>query len=370
MVLVGTDNGYIFRRGGPNNYSVVYEVPSPASHAILVNPIWQISVIYTDKRNIFSAWDSVFAIYSTNGGKTWVERGQINNLPGGIYDLIGIKGLLWPLDEEGHVWSETGPTPNDVYKSPDFKVPSFDLVGDAAVILSCEEGSVAPSVVADGYVWCQNQDSNVVNPFDPIQQTLSRCDYDGSDPQDFAVPWPLDVVPIDRAEHYTSMSTWPVIARIATWPRSSTVPNYIISTDVTNPAVPAFTFTAISETYIAYVLPITNQIMLAVACSGTTGTIYRSTDGGTSWVAVLGPTTKLGRGSFQAGELIARDALASNIWVASSVPYIYHSTDLGLTWEEETVDVSSLAIPPRDWESIAAGESAGSTGFATLIGAT
>lgn len=186
--------------------------------------------------------------------------------------------------------------------------------------------------------------------------TLWRLDLeDGASPTSFPIT-------VDKSAYRINqfiLNGTPGTDRLVAWSWDDFMP--IMTIDITDPDAPAIDwsdYAPFGEFQLASdVVPVTNQVIIANTYNddvdeldeyGVRGAIWRSADGGATWGNVVAETTRLGQA--QDPEFVGADneinAIAvdpknrDNLCVALSVPYVYHSEDMGLTWDFDTVDLS------------------------------
>lgn len=195
-----------------------------------------------------------------------------------------------------------------------------------------------------------------LNPNDP-DPNLYKVAYDGS--QFAAYP----ILPENKTDR--PLQGWYGVDRLVIF--DSGDDESILSIDITDKDNPIATVEVSlgANEDVQHVQPVTTNVIIAVTYNDVDwptilGSIWRSDDGGITWDRVVGPTDHLGPGPDEYVNRYSAVAVdfddPNHIWVAHRAPYIFHSADQGLTWEEETIDLSQLtpygADIPQEWAAI------------------
>lgn len=400
--LISTDNGFIFRRNGPNDYSLVFHgsgLPSTDHDAVgEIIGFGPNAPMFNDPAKI-TCWpaseDLRHSLYSSDSGATWTvgtvtlpsPSSPANPPKDGSYNTL--------MDEDGHVYLSVSITGHQwLVKSTDYTASTFAALIDATALGLPSYTFRFATYVADGWIWWMLGGSGVGG------STLHRWATDGT----AHASWTVSGQPVGLNLGSYGLSGWPRTKRLVCWAWAGDSP--ILSIDVTDPTNPAFTWSIDRpfgargpnfESNIEWdIVPLTNQILIGNAVHTDSaspghntdpnfdlhGTIWRSADGGATWSNVVSDTTNLGVAATYAGDgydnemsAVAPDPTDNNhIWAAMCPPYVYHSADQGATWDFETVDLSVCdpfgGVRPQEWCGISVTGTASppSTGSAFVFG--
>lgn len=360
-LLLGTDNNFILKRQASGDYAIVWcgppGVPLDEVHdtengivAFGTLPIGVESNL--NQIATFTNYDPSVVIFSELAGDSW-DHQYAANISGYRYnnkEAYGLQGYgdSWNVDRDGTVVIITSEpaTPFHIHVifSANWKGVSFVDGFDLADTLS---ETVANNVfvmwVDDGWVWTHDWSTG----------TLYRMNYLGGDLASWVVSDP---------DFFPGIVGYPGTDRLVLWEiNRPALPAYSI--DISDPDNPVVSTMAPipGGRAIWGVAILSNQTILVHAVENALdqGSIWRSTDAGASWVQVQADTSNLYfplSAGDNDGQTIAINPLKhTELYCAIRVPYVYHSTDSGLTWTEESVDMGifGTANPPVEWDAIA-----------------
>lgn len=386
IVLLGSDNGFLVRRYGANDYRLVYaddyapgtnprsSAPNgPGAHVYRSLQIEQLSWILSSEKWValcedeFSGGKYAGFLNSIDHGKTW-QRSDGGGAPGDPPPMdnsnlaIGLNIETSPVDEDGRVWdlalSVSSPPERAYYTSTDYGLTWSERF--------LETGSGGRTYwVSDGYIWAIRFAIDLAGS--PLQ--LHRISpVDGATvTTDFAWPGGLG-----------SSNSWAILSNYAShrlfiWPWTPAGMTHYLNVNITDPDNPDGTWVAYSTisgyspgTNIIGWAPVTNQKIVMVANNltfgGDTGAVFYSSDGGMTWSKVIDYTPDLSyiadNGAFGVFEETPRLSTdGKNVFLAAVPPNCYISRDYGATWTMETMDMSIFdgypGIPPTHWLSTA-----------------
>ncbi len=437
--IVATDNGFMFRRFGPNDWRLVNVADVFGENSHYMGDIICYGMYSSPNAPnwVYAEWYDLPA-WSSDGGKTWTNTpdndpvyGFFTPSPqpgsqGGDYPFRRsnsmINGLSSGVDDDGYVWgfSKLAAEAGDPTK-PYYAHKSLDRTGRGhAAVFPLPQSSVDYSInasygtwVSDGYVWWFSTPPSLtcgipgVDPTgwiecmtdlwsrpNPNPGILHRVRTDGSGYAEFPItmPHPFAYESFVLTGWYGAkqLTIWevfntsggPPYSRIPQpwgeqpWPTQYVMGPCIV--DIRNPDAPSHHFMPLNPFGAGWVIqnliPVDDDVVLALAWLGVHengevgyGSLWRSADKGHTWTQVAGPhhglysaLTDFGTGfDNEVCSIVINHANRNEIWVATAVPYVWHSLDRGLTWAYETVDTSPTAgyegEGPYEWTAIAMG---------------
>lgn len=328
--LIAGDNGYIVKRIGADNYCVVWKGSDPIDHSVdsenigFSEPPADPSAKY--KLSTMRDFGQVEKIlYSQTGGDYWIQGTNLNTL---AFPVASSGELSWNVDAIGNIWIVQG---SSFYKSTDQGL-TFTLQ------FASPFGStpIQNVVIDDTYIWW----------LDNATDTLHRCNLDGTGATSFAAP----------AGNWLKSMVLGMIA-IGAVPPQVTISSVMLIT-VDNLGVPSFNVVAPFGTdFIGDVRAVSGDILIArteTSPARLTGSIWRSTNGGSSWTRVVGPTPNLAA-PIHSNPVQSIAWTEDDVFVAIKVPYVYYSANQGASWTLETVDVGLFDTAPQEWTGIGIG---------------
>lgn len=392
--IIGTDNGFIIKRDGPNHFKVVYaDSYDPATdnptntysgidqgvgpHSYRSLQCEHIEIAWNNPNHIIVHVEDEYAsdwggyVYSDDRGESFQRSHPVGGYGPIFYtfgDSLGSEGFM--MDEDGYIWA---------YSIGEFSVPKEDwhkaIEGDTWVRQFAGDNALATSKthwIGDGYIWGIALNQPAITPLVLHRQaitggTIVNTTIVKPGSASFGFPAALWgrhgtgrlVGWAPRLNQQAGPSGWP-----------------ILSIDIRNPFAPTYQWTATGLPTTGYIvqmmLPLRNDVVVCNtlnSASSNDGALWYSGDGGLTWIKTVAETTRLGLQSPGTGFGIDRlsednQRIASppempwEVWAATKPPYVYHSRDMGATWEIETVDMSIfdgyLGRLPTVWNSIGA----------------
>lgn len=381
--VIFTDNGFAYRRSGQDIYSVVSHgsgIPSASPHA------YEEEIVY----GVYSApnagahlagWgntgDTRTPIWSSDAGATWTSPTYHTlTVPSGFatLDPIGQDGLSSPIDNDGRQYARGFRFSDShwvLFRTNSYHPTAWTQLVDLTAA-GIDGSEVSGVCIADTYLWWV---SGGGSPDGPAK--LNRLDLAGTNWQQFDTP------DINAGLAGSGLQGYSDTHRLICWQifGGGGGGNKILSIDITDPDAPTFSLSAVDPFGASafnlgvHLFPLTSSIAVALTWddndpdADAKGGIWRSTDAGITWTAIEGPSDPhLGNALLAANvgfdnEVSAVAVDGSDIWVVGGCPYLFHSTDLGLTWTEETVDLSLVDgyldgvddQRPVEWTAIAIG---------------
>lgn len=384
--LLASDNGFVFRRNGANDFSLVWTgthgTHGPADEIVAFNgPAFSTPsrVPTMTAATSSDAGNPEYPLYSSDAGGTWAAT-SAPRLSGFGQPHGGAKDgtYNWIVQENGTVWSFAQQTasPNHHYL--------FSMVSPYTTWVQVFDLNATFGVNPNLGLWIGN---NWLWYLDGPNKTLRRCDLTGGNVASWVITPPGGI-----SMSSFGLNGWPGTNRLVSWSWATT--RAVLSIDISDVDNPVFTWTAAvpfgTSQIVWDIFPLTNSILIANVVDDTvgagrdlSGSIWRSTDGGSSWSSVHPNTSRLGVAATQAGAGFDNEISAvapdptdnSHVWVAMCPPYVYHSEDQGATWGFETVDLSVCdpfgGVRPQEWCGIcvagAAAAAARTYGFVTQM---
>lgn len=320
-LILGTGTGKVLVRNGVGDWTTVHSMVDTT------NEIWDIVRDPTNLSNIEGYQHNTnISFNSTDGGRTWTNHSTINPKATGTVmpwtdngSLVGYTrvgggpfGLVAPFDI--HIWITT-----------DFGVTWTNTYTETAS--SNTSGQIA---YANGKVWWVVQ-----KPSDSLPYLHGVHPEDGtgfvelggfSSSSNFGLYYGGHAFPrLYIQDQHTSGGGW-----------------YIHAIDVSNSASP---------TEVEYSLPynpnggqtrycwaeVSSEIfVINTKISGVfNGGIWRTTDHGATWTNVVVSETNMYQFPFN-GQLNPMVEYSNELWMIGRYPYLWHSTDAGVTWAQET----------------------------------
>lgn len=381
VVILGTDNGFIVRRYGANDYRLVYadnyapgtnprsSAPNgPGPHVYRSLQLEQLSWIVSTNRCIalcedeFSGGKYAGFLNSLDNGKTW-QRSDGGGSPGDPPPMddnnlaIGLNGETSPVDEDGRIWDlrvsiDSGPQ-KAFFTSTDYGISWTEQ------FLQNTPGGVT-HWVSDGYIWGVKIFMGLAGS--PLQ--LYRISPVNGVTVTYNFAWPGGFTSFNQSGIIGNYAA----KRLFIWGWTPQNLTHYLNVDVTDPDNPSGTWIAYStisgyspgKNIIGWA-PVTNQKIVMVANNPTfgvggpnTGAIFYSSDGGFTWTRVVDYTPKLSYiatlgdpgsiltfGVFEETPRLSTDG--HNVCVAAVPPDVFISTDEGATWTNETMDMNIFA---------------------------
>lgn len=379
--ILGSDNGFIFRRFGENDWRLVSD--GSGYDGVLFTPIhsFEDEIFYdiegtynSGKRNIvFGVWGSLRgSMWSEDGGITWEfgDEGWINE--GTSLFAMGTNGGNFNRDEDGYVYAlvTIGTSKDFLGKSTDYTGTVFENIVDITGIYGeASGGGHASAYVTDGYLWWTDGTLFGGNT------QLRRIGLNGEGYKTWTLPTENtgDIIQGNHGSH----------ALVCHGTLSGIEPIIMINiSDPDNPIMNSvsdtYMYNLVGEQFLSHqVFPISPTVAVSNMWNDTndsaSGLIIRTDDGGATWTIVHHEDEHLGNsigGVFtgfdnEVDAFVMNPANHDDIWCVGAAPYVFHSIDGGLTWTEELVDTSEaldyIADPgsmvngglPREWCSIA-----------------
>lgn len=387
IVMLGSDNGFLARRRGANDYAVAYAdeydqatnprsgAPHPGAHAYRSIQVEQLSWMITSDKWIalledeFSGGRYAGFAFTTNNAVTW-QRSDLNGSPGDPPPMDsnrlanGLDGETSPISEDGRIWSIENPASVNTWGTSSDFGRSFT---NQFVPYGTPSGSKT-YWISDGWIWGIRLNGIVLagSPY-----VLNRQAIDGTNTTSFSFTWPSGFSNMQDG----AINGYYGTNRLYAWNYLISSPSHILSVDITDPDVPVEAWTLVSSIGLSgsknihNIIPITNQIGIMLATDLTfgssphsSGSIWRTTDGGATWTKIVDYTPHLNPigtpedGALQE-DLVRVNTDGYNVVVAATPPYCYISFDQGATFTEETVDMSIFTgyagVAPTHWLSCA-----------------
>jgi hypothetical protein len=388
IVMLGSDNGVLVRRYGPDDYRVVYvDNYAPGTNPRSSAPngggpqvyrslqIEQLSWIINSQRWLALAEDEFSGgkyagfLYSINTGRTW-QRSDGGGAPGDPPPMdsanlaIGLNAETSPVNEQGVIWDLAGsilsPGSRAWYTSTDYGLTWAEQYVDT------NPGGTT-WWASDGYLW----GIHVFMSLAGSPTVLYRIHQVTGVTTTFTFPWPSGL----GSSNSWAISSYYGSRRLFVWAWTPSGMTHYLNIDVADPNVPVGTWVAYTvfpglsgtKNMIGFI-PVTSQKIVAVANNLTfsssppnTGAVYYSSDGGFTWSRVIDYTPKLSyiaaAGSFGVFEETPRlSSDGHNVCVSAVPPDVFISTDEGATWTNETMSLgifSGLARAPTHFLSTA-----------------
>jgi len=429
--IVATDNGFMFRRFGPNDWRLVNvaDVFGDGSHYFEDLICYGMYSGPNAPHWVYAEWYGLPA-WSNDGGKTWHNTPDDDPMygfstlepepgsQGGDYPFhwsdYMIDGLASGVDNDGYVWgfSKLASERSDTSK-PVYAHKSIDRTGRGHTAVF-SPAPIDQAWVADGYIWdftgppsltCSftigmNDEfetcmTGLFNSPNPTPGMLRRFNMDGGG----RAEWPIHV-PHSYGHTGWGINGWYGSSKLAIWNVFNDTqgpPWFRIEQpwgyqtlgtgrvfgpciiDMSNPDAPTYHWLPDepfgANRLIQNMQPVDNDVILALTWNGAldeetsppAGEIWRSADGGLTWAKVAGPHPGLDSAAVieftgydnEVCSIVVNHANKDEIWVATAVPYVWHSLDRGLTWTYEIVDTSPTqgynGEGPYEWTAIAMG---------------
>lgn len=380
--IIGTDNGFIIKRDGPNHFKVVYassfdpttnpnnscapcanqEAGAHGYRSLQCEDIqvgWDdpdIVVVHIEDE--FSSFPWGGYVYSSDRGETFSEHSPLLKMAYG--DPLGLEGIN--MDNDGGLWAYGDASfPNVPVGARGNWHRSYDGAASWTDLGWSGINGFNPQKthwIGDGYVWATQVRPNLATTIDIWRETTL-----GAGLADYSIAKQAGATYSTLAALHGRPGTGRLVAwqpGLSQLTSSTTWP--VLSVDISAPLTPILTWSANmplcnNGEFVQMMLPITHDVVLANTLDAgatpyaKTGGIWRSADGGLTWTQVVANTTKLGLSTPAAGLGIGQlyednQRIASppgdsdEVWAATKPPYVYHSSDAGLTWDIETVDMT------------------------------
>jgi len=319
VVIAGDGNGRIWRRNGPNNWAVAYDINAGFLHRITALSAWFPA---NDKFvGIDSASGSVSTLTSVDDGATLAVGGSPPS---------GSSTNHFGIDDDGNFYAMDS--------------KSTDGGGTWTAILPA---TAYGTQAANGYLWY----------WDKTSFYLHRANLDGSG--DTELTSLGTITPSGTAfAKKAVISTFPCSNRLFVFSERFDGTT-LWSVDVTDPLVPTIGSSSLyNGDTIIFATPITNQVGVAHSVGSTAGSAQQTTDGGGSWSlrasdARIGGAFLSGAGTFSpvgVNTMAVDPGNLNNVYLVGAAlttvfnytMYAAYSTDQGSSWTIETVTTDYL----------------------------
>lgn len=394
-IVLATNTAQLIKRDNSGSYTLIASAPTSIfGGASSGRPMYSYGLLATGSLDLWT-WISVFnpSYHASNPslqenqtfarsndfGSTWTLDTWSSGAAGYEPTLLAFNNkfttnALMSRDETGRIFAvgdaSTGHTAGGGIIRLDAYTTSSPAITRIVNSFAIGTGQfIRPMWAGGGYVWFGYTDT---------QTDLYRCAYDGTGVTSFALSSDIPITGAQDQDFISKIGTntlWVINPWFVSSSGLGGVTQRVMSIDITNPNAPvvlndvAVPFSATE--YIVSLCPVSDLVAYAHVIDYSTatigfggispdpigdGSVYKTTDGGATWVQVLAPTPNLGiplLSSFLSQRLFNTIAAnENNVWCASAYPLIAFSTDAGVTWSFEDASSLALASAPSNTGSI------------------
>lgn len=329
--VLGSDNGYLYRRYGVNDWRKVFDNGGPHSNSSA--PGFKLAGRAGANAGVLGFMNDTAVMASvlsaddgvTFAGTTWTNTGFDHRTTS-----QGANGTIYKYTTELFATSDLGVT--------------WTALGDGGL------PSAPRWLIAIGdYLWLTiDGDAN-----------LYRCNLDGTGGTAFTGP--------GFPSSHTYLQGRADTHRLYAF-RDFTTGFVVI--DISDPDAPGFTSHGdeFGGELVLSMKPVTSLIAIAqtVNAGNTQGSIWRTADDGATWIQVHGPSTQVAGDNLGGDDhnIAVDDLTPTNIWIAGhtifdfptadrrSTAWVLYSSDQGGTWTEEQVTQETVPGSITFWQSI------------------
>ena len=337
-LLLGTDNGYVVRRNGVNDYAIVY-TSDLAGHAFYDNQLAGLLTAPGHPNKAFVADLFSYAVKTSNSGTNWTRSGSPTFPP------PFSQTFVFNMDRNGSLWGITFPTGATRWWRSD------DLGFTWSAIYDIAEPDTTNSWI-DDIAWTIVPD-DALTPH--VAYRLIRVNQDGTDYRSFSL-----TLSTSASGDPFLWGWYGTTEMYATDGYGGALSADIVRIDISNPSAPTSALQTApfgASRYAIYIQPLAGgkAVALAMTTDYLQGELWYSSDAGQTWSNVVALTANLGDTATHAniGSWLIAPSHANplEVYAATKIPYVYVSNDGGQTWSMETCNASLGA--GGEWAALA-----------------